>query len=125
MYGLPSLKKELLGALSNSGPVGAISACRLEAPKIAKDVLPDGGSDAMSIGRTALRVRRPENAPTTQQVRVLKDLQKQLERKQQGPVEWHEVEGGVLHYMRAIPTGEVCVTCHGKKSQLDAKVLRG
>ena len=54
------LKGELGKAMAAGGPVAAISVCRERAPAIAARLSRESGA---AVGRTALRVRNPANAP--------------------------------------------------------------
>lgn len=119
-----SLKGELEAAMAEGGPVNAIGVCRTMAPGIAGELSQKSG---WAVGRTALRVRNPRNAPSVRERAVLMDF---LARSRAGQdiktMESAAVieEGGrrYLHYMKAIPTGEVCLTCHG--SELSPQLRR-
>lgn len=109
------LKGALQAAIEAGGPVNAISVCREEAPGIAGQLSQQSG---WAVGRTALRVRNPRNAPSVRERAVLLDFQARLAAGE--PPQAIEratvvAEGGdrYLHYMRAIPTAEVCTLCHG------------
>ncbi|NVB41395.1 DUF3365 domain-containing protein [Pseudenhygromyxa sp. WMMC2535] len=117
------LKAKLMAALSADGPATAIEVCQLEAPKIATELSADG----WQVGRTAARVRNPDNAANEWQARGLAALEPGFAAVAGDPeamakVEWHEVvdgEGGrELHYMRAIPMGAPCLGCHGARDSL-------
>lgn len=110
------LKGELLAALKAGGPVNAVSVCSEKAPAIAGGISADKGWD---VGRTSLRIRNPENAPDSWERKTLEAFE---ERRKSGEdlakMEHSEVvtaEGrSVFRYMKAIPVGELCLTCHGK-----------
>ncbi|PLX81684.1 MAG: glutamate synthase [Desulfuromonas sp.] len=110
-----TLKGELVGALRQGGPVFALGVCRDRAPAIAGAVSAERG---LRIGRTALKVRNRQNAPDPWERAVLESFEERKAGGEALPVlERYEVveeEGGrVLRYMKAIPTGEVCLVCHG------------
>lgn len=110
-----TLKGRLTTAMSESGPLHAVDVCNVEAPRIAREHEEAGD---WSVARTALKVRNPDNAPDPWERRVLEQF---AERAAAGEdlatmehVETVERDGRqVLRYMKAIPTGEMCVTCHG------------
>lgn len=109
------LKGELARALSAGGPVAAIAVCRERAPLIAARLSTQSGA---SVGRTALRVRNPANAPDALERAVLEQFVEDFAAAQaDGPVEaMFEIKrgDGIEHrYMRAIPTEGVCLACHG------------
>jgi len=54
------LKARLLGAMQEGGPKAAVAVCAEEAPDIARRV---SAATGVTVARTALRVRNPQNAP--------------------------------------------------------------
>jgi len=109
------LKAELTQAIADGGAVAAISVCRKRAPEIAAQLSAESGA---RVGRTALRLRSPANAPDEQQHAVLEQFSTELASgKAAGPLEAVlEIRRGASVerlYMRAIPTDAVCLTCHG------------
>lgn len=110
------LKAELTRAMVDDGPVGAITVCRDKAPAIAARLSAQSGAN---VGRTALKVRNPANAPDEMQRILLDQFASELASgKFQGPLEaaFEMNRGGQVErrYMRAIPMEGLCVTCHGK-----------
>lgn len=110
------LKSELTAAIAAGGPVSAIDVCHTRAPQIAARLSQESGT---KVGRTALRVRNPANAPDETERQVLEQFSAELASgKTQGPLEAvFEIDrGGQVErrYMRAIPTDALCLTCHGK-----------
>jgi hypothetical protein len=112
---MQELKGELEQAIAAAGPVSAIGVCQSKAPAIAARLSVETG---WQVGRTSLRVRNPDNAPDRWEKAILKDFDR---RRFQGAapqnlevLEIVERDGGkVLRYMKAIPTGEICLLCHG------------
>jgi len=102
--------------MQEGGPINAISVCNLSAPAIANTYSVSRGWD---VGRTSLKVRNPANAPDAWERSVLESFE---ERKTAGEdpakMEYHEVvrQDGVkqLRYMKAIPTAQLCLACHGE-----------
>lgn len=116
-----NLKGELQAAIKEGGPVNAIHVCRTAAPGIAGELSTDSG---WAVGRTALKVRNPRNAPSVRERAVLMEfMQRAGDGEDMKTMESAAVieEGGreYLHYMKAIPTAGVCVTCHGSKLSPD------
>lgn len=110
-----SLKMELKAAIEAGGPSNAVPVCREEAPGIAGQLSQQSG---WALGRTALRVRNPRNAPSVSERAVLMAFQARLAAGEPAKQIEHvaEVEEGgqrFLHYMKAIPMAEVCTVCHG------------
>jgi hypothetical protein len=110
------LKAELGAAIEKGGPVAAIEVCRSRAPAIAARLSAESGA---RVGRTALKVRNAGNAPDDLERAVLEQFADDLAAgRVEGPLEAaFEIkrEGGIeRHYMRAIPTDALCLTCHGE-----------
>ena len=109
------LKGTLQSAMKTDGPVKAISVCSEKAPKLAQKVSNDKG---MEVGRTSLKVRNQLNAPDAWELSVLEQFE---QRKARGEVvnkiEYSETTqhngSTVFRYMKAIPTDDVCLLCHG------------
>lgn len=109
------LKAELGSALKAGGPVGAIAVCKSKAPEIAARLSRESGAD---VGRTALRVRNPANAPDDFETLLLQQFSSELASGKFEPPLQAAVEinrGGMIErrYMQALPMDAVCVTCHG------------
>lgn len=116
------LKAELGKAIEQGGPVNAIGVCKTRAPEIAARLSRESGAD---VGRTALRVRNPANAPDPLEMLLLEQFGSELasggfELPLQAAFEINR--GGMVErrYMQALPMDGLCVACHG--STLDAKV---
>lgn len=112
---MTSLKGELQAAIAAGGPVNAIKVCRSVAPGIAGEISSKSG---WAVGRTALKVRNPRNAPSVRERAVLMNFMARAEKgedltKMESAAVIEEGDRRYLHYMKAIPTGGVCLTCHG------------
>ena len=110
-----SLKGELQAAIKDGGPSNAISVCSVRAPQIASDL---SDPDGWSVGRTSHRTRNPDNAPDDWEAKVLEEFRQRamagegLERMEKAELMKSD-EGHLYRYMKAIPVGKVCLTCHG------------
>lgn len=110
------LKAELGAALKAGGPSAAVGVCRTVAPAIAEDA---SRMHDVEVGRTALKVRNPDNVPDAFERKVLEDFVQQIaEGADPATLEHAEVivENGEkrFRYMKAIPTAaEPCLACHG------------
>ena len=111
-----ALKAQLQAAMAAGGPVNAVEVCRTIAPQIAGDVSATRG---LEIGRTALKVRNPGNAPDEFERRVLEGFVAEAKTGADlTKLEHVEVvsDGGErrLRYMKAIPmAAQPCQACHG------------
>lgn len=111
-----SLEPELKKAMKSGGPVHAIDVCHKNAPQITADLEKKTGWD---LKRTSLKVRNPNNAPDAWEKAVLEKFEQQkVHGADPKKLEYGEVvnENGhkVFRYAKAIPTGNVCVVCHGQ-----------
>ncbi|BCA80487.1 DUF3365 domain-containing protein [Desulfuromonas sp. AOP6] len=113
---MAELKGELESAIRTQGPVEAVAVCQRQAPAIAARLSLESGGQ---VARTSLRLRNPDNAPDAWERQVLERF-KQLRQQGSDPMslEYSEVvsiDGEmVLRYMKAIPTGAICLLCHGQ-----------
>ena len=110
------LKAELTNAIAEGGPMAAITVCYLRAPEIAAQLSQASGA---RVGRTALRVRNPSNAPDDLERTVLEQFAADLgsgpiDRPLEAVFEIRRGDAVERRYMRAIPTDALCLTCHGK-----------
>ena len=110
------LKAELTKAIAEGGPMAAINVCYLRAPEIAAQLSQASGA---RVGRTALRVRNPSNAPDDLERTVLEQFAVDLgsgpiDRPLEAVFEIRRGDAVERRYMRAIPTDALCLTCHGK-----------
>ena len=102
---------QLASAMAAGGPVAAIEVCAEVAPEIAAKASRESGA---VVGRTALRVRNPDNAPDSDARQVLKAFTERLETGDSMPLEhFGTAPGGGNRYMRAIVLQPLCATCHG------------
>jgi hypothetical protein len=110
------LKGELTKAIADGGPIAAINVCYTRAPEIAAQLSKSSGA---RVGRTALRVRNPSNAPDSLERSVLEQFATDLgsgpiDRPLEAVFEIRRGDALERRYMRAIPTDALCLTCHGE-----------
>jgi len=120
------LKGELQSSMKAGGPANAVDVCQYRAPVIAKTLSDKTG---WKVARTSLKPRNPANAPDAWETKVLQVFEK---RKGNGESpetmaysEMVTVNGiKSFRFMKAIPTGKVCLQCHGEhiKPELAAKL---
>ena len=111
-----SLKGELQSAMKSGGPTNAIEVCNKVAPAIAAE---QSRKHGWEVGRTSLKTRNPANAPDAWEREVLNNFeQRKAEGENPKKMFYEEVveEDGKQYYrfMKAIPTGKVCLKCHGE-----------
>jgi len=117
-----NLKSALKPAMKSGGPVNAITVCNLQAGPISETVSAQSG---WQVSRTSLKVRNANNTPDTWELMTLL----QFEQRKAGGEDLKTIEHSelviqdgqsVYRYMKAIPTADLCLKCHG--SQLDNAV---
>ncbi|MBK1647723.1 Tll0287-like domain-containing protein [Rhabdochromatium marinum] len=111
------LQGELKSAMQDGGPVAAVNLCKERAPAIAESLSQDEG---WSIGRTSLKPRNVElNSPDVWEQRVLR----QFEDRANAGADLSQLtyasvvdgeDGQSYRFMKAIPTQQVCLACHGE-----------
>jgi len=111
-----SLKSKLKSSLQSGGPVEAISVCNLEAVNISSEL---SKSFESHVGRTSLKIRNPSNAPDDWERKILLSfVQQQNFGANIKNLEAYEIikdeAGKWFRYMKAIPTADVCLICHGE-----------
>jgi hypothetical protein len=109
------LKGELIAAIKQGGPAHAVTVCNTRAGEIATRVSAQQG---MEISRVSLKNRNPGNAATGWNKAILKEFEaRRAAGEAPDTLEFSEVvataDGPMFRYLKAIPTGEVCLNCHG------------
>ncbi len=116
----PKLLEVLQGEINKSGYVGAISVCRDKAPQMAKALSEQTG---WSIRRVSLKNRNPKAVPDAWEKTVLEDFDRRLAAGEDPAMidkgELVTVNGkSVYRYMKALPTQNLCLNCHGATDAL-------
>ncbi|HCQ66323.1 MAG TPA: glutamate synthase [Rhodobacteraceae bacterium] len=109
------LQGELLTAMKAAGPASAISVCNEKAPAIAAA---HEAASGWSVARSSHKLRNTDNAPDAYTAAVIADF---VAREEAGEVakslsqaEIVEEDGQrVFRFVKAIPTGQPCLNCHG------------
>jgi len=118
-----ALKKELKTAMKAGGPINALDVCNTKANPIAEKAAADFNA---SISRVSLKNRNPENVPNDWQKAVLENFEARVAKgediKKMGFSEIVEHDGKKqLRFMKALPTGGVCLECHGSNIEADVQ----
>lgn len=104
------LKQGLKQALETAlveGPIAAVDACRIEAPRIAAESAQPG----IRIGRTSHRLRNPANAPAVWMQPLLAEFEKAGRAEGKGRLV--DLGSAGVGYVEPIHLQPLCVTCHG------------
>jgi len=116
----PKLLEVLQAEIKESGHAGAISVCREKAPQMAKALSEQTG---WAIRRVSLKNRNPKAVPDAWEKAVLEEFEQRLAagedptKIEKGAVV--SVDGQKTYrYMKALPTQELCLFCHGQTNKL-------
>lgn len=116
----PKLINMLSDAIAASGPDGAIAVCRDKAPAMARAASEQTG---WQIRRVSQGNRNPLAVPDAWEASVLADFDRRAAAGEDlSKLERHEVvtTDGVRQqrYLKALPTQQLCTSCHGKPDDL-------
>lgn len=120
----PKLLAVLTVEMDRGGPAGAIGACREKAPQMAKAASEETG---WAIRRVSLNNRNPKAVPDAWERAVLEDFDRRaaagespatLEKGEVVSENGHEA----YRYMKALPTVDLCLNCHGPQASLSPAV---
>lgn len=110
-----TLKDALLLAVAEGGPVNAIGVCNEKAPEIAASLSAESG---WTVARSSHKLRNPDNAADAYTAAAIQEF---LAREASGEkakdlvraeiVKEHGTQ--VFRLVKAIPTGGLCLNCHG------------
>ena len=118
------LRGHLETQMKAGGIYAAIGVCADVAPSVSSRLSRETG---WVVRRVSLKVRNPLDIPDAWEHTVLQDFDKKLAAgAEPGKLEHSETvtEGdqSYFRYLKAIPTAEVCLTCHGAPEQMPAEV---
>lgn len=120
----PKLLEVLSDEIQKGGPEGAIGVCREKAPAMAKAASEKTG---WAIRRVSLKNRNPKAVPDAWEKAVLEDFERRvaagekpagLEKGELATIDGKQV----YRYMKALPTIELCLQCHGTSDQVSPAV---
>jgi len=109
------LKAALGAAMQARGPEGALEVCNKQAPAIAAAVSQRSG---WSVARTSLKPRNAASAPDAYERKIMEAFNARIAKGEKAAdlTSAEVVEGNgakTFRFIKAIPTGEMCMTCHG------------
>ncbi len=116
----PKLLEVLTTQIAKDGPASAVAVCNEKAPQMAKAASEQSG---WAIRRVSLRNRNPNAVPDGWELAALNDFdqraaagEKPATLEKFGVVE--TATGKEYRYMKALPTQQVCLACHGAAQEL-------
>ncbi|OOZ38005.1 hypothetical protein BOW52_09635 [Solemya elarraichensis gill symbiont] len=113
-----TLQGELKAAMSEGGAPHAIKVCNEKTAGIASDISAETG---YNLGRVSLKNRNPDQAASGWNQTVLEEFEARLANGE--PIDklvfktivTQEDGSQEFRMMKAIPTGKVCLNCHGSE----------
>lgn len=120
----PKLLEVLDAEIKKSGHAEAMAVCREKAPQMAKALSEQTG---WAIRRVSLKNRNPKAVPDAWEKTVLEDF----DRRAAAGEKPTGLESGAIvemdgkkyyRYMKALPTQDLCLNCHGMPDRVDAEV---
>jgi hypothetical protein len=120
----PKLLEVLDAEIKKAGHAEAMSVCREKAPQMAKNLSEQTG---WAIRRVSLKNRNPKATPDAWERAVLEDFDRRAAAGEKpAGMEKGEivVEGDkkFYRYMKALPTQDLCLNCHGMPERIEPAV---
>ena len=120
----PKLLAVLQEEIAKGGPEGAINVCREKAPQMAKEASQKTG---WNIRRVSLKNRNPKAVPDAWEQAALQDFDKRsFAGENPSSLEKGEIvtedNTKVYRYIKALPTQNLCISCHGSSENISAAV---
>jgi hypothetical protein len=117
------LKTALDAAMETTGPMGALDVCHSTAPTIASDLSRRSG---WTVARTSLKPRNTSSAPDNYERRIMQSFETRIATGEKAAelvsAEIVEQNGAkVFRFVKAIPTAQQCLTCHGSDIKPEVK----
>lgn len=118
-----ALKSELVAAMQSGGPLNALGVCNLEAMPITARITSENDAE---VSRVSLKYRNPKNAPDAWQKAVLEEFDVRAANGEEieemaSVTTVVEDSKTQVRFMKALPTGSVCLSCHGEQLNTDVK----
>lgn len=112
-----ALKTELTTAMKSAGPLAAIEVCNTKAMPIGDEISAKTG---WIVARTSLKTRNSVNQPDIWEREQLNAFEQRLAAGEpvgqlESFIETEENGYKVQRFMKAIPTEEGCLACHGEQ----------
>lgn len=113
---MQTLSGELLSAMEERGPVGAMEFCNVQALPLTRQVSEEQG---MTVSRTSLRLRNPDNAPDAAAASALARFADQTADGGTAPDPLvQRLPDGDYRFYQPLMTQPLCTSCHGTADAL-------
>lgn len=120
----PKLLEVLSLQIAKGGPASAVAVCNEKAPQMAKTASEQTG---WAIRRVSLRNRNPKAVPDAWEQAALEDFDRRTAAGEKpATLEKYELVDAVgvkeYRYMKALPTQQLCLACHGASENIAPEV---
>ncbi len=115
------MRKKLTDSLQKNGPAGAIDVCAKDAPIISARIDQEQG---VTIKRTSLKVRNPQNAPDSAEKELLETLESYRSTKGALPTGVTAFPNNQHRFYKAIVMEQACLKCHGDSTTITEQVRK-
>ena len=120
----PKLLEVLTTQIAKDGPASAVAVCNEKAPQMAKAASEQSG---WAVRRVSLRNRNPKAVPDAWELAALEDFDRRTAAGEKpATLEKYELvdaaTGKEYRYMKALPTQQVCLACHGASDKISPEV---
>jgi hypothetical protein len=113
------LQKKLMESMRKNGPAASIDVCASEAPAISARIEEELG---VTIKRTSLRVRNPQNAPDALERQLLQTLAAAQQAGEKIPRETTPFPDSQRRFYKVIMMQKTCLACHGDPAAMSEDI---
>lgn len=115
------MRKKLTESMQKNGPTGAIDVCAKDAPAISARIEKELG---VTIKRTSLKVRNPQNAPDAAEKQLLGVLAAAHSVGEKLPHGVIAFPNDRNRFYKAITIEQTCLKCHGDSTTMSEAVRK-
>jgi hypothetical protein len=115
------MRKKLTESIQENGPAGAIDVCAKDAPTISSRIENELG---VTIKRTSLKLRNPQNAPDATEKELLESLAAAHKAGGKLPQGVTVFPSDPLRFYKVITVEQTCLKCHGDSTTMSEAVRK-
>ncbi len=115
------MRKKLMESLQQNGPAGAIDVCAKDAPIIVSRIEKELG---VTIKRTSLKLRNPQNAPDAAEKQLMEGLIASYKTDEKLRQDVTMFPNAPHRFYKAIAMEKPCLKCHGDLTTMSEAVRK-
>lgn len=120
---MKTLKKALVKEIQGEeGFVGAMKVCNVEALNLTEKIDKKHG-EKISVKRTSLRTRNPQNAPDELEKEALEFFRKSMIGNKELAKKLVQQTSEGFRYYKPLKTNSLCLTCHGDSQNMNPEIV--